>query len=69
MRAAIHFVGFKNDQRYQNAAAVFGLPDFLHPGWDNRAKREIADEDLIVFANGAADQTPRAMNYNDAEDF
>jgi len=65
MRPAIHFIGFKCDQRFWNAVRVFGLPDFIHPGWDKRANREIWDEDIVIFANGPADQTPRAMNYTD----
>lgn len=63
----IHFVGFKDGQRYQNAVAVFGLPDFLHPGWDLRAKREIADEDIVIFACGAHDQPARVKSYPDQD--
>lgn len=67
LRPALHFVGFKRDQRYQNAVAVFGPPDFLHPGWDMRAQREIADIDTVIFAKGPADQQPRRMSYSDPE--
>jgi len=65
MRPAVHFVGFKPDQRYANAVLVWGLPDFIHPGWDRRAAREIADVDTVVFAKGGADQTPRSRSYDD----
>lgn len=51
---AVHFVGFRDD-RYWNAVRVFGLPDFIHRGWDLRAQREIAPGDTIVFADGTAD--------------
>jgi hypothetical protein len=68
----LHFVGFGDprvtkDARYSRAQAVFGHPDFLHPGWDLRARREIADGDTIVFANGPADQAPRIKSYSDCE--
>lgn len=71
-RPRLHFVGFKEtgarkDERYWRAARVFGAPDFVHPGWDMRAQREIADGDMIVFATGTADQEPRRMSYSDGE--
>lgn len=50
MRAALHFVGFRND-RYWNAVRVFGRPDFIHRRWDRRAQREIADGDTVLFAD------------------
>lgn len=45
-----------------------GLPDFIHRGWDNRARREIADGDTIVFAKGPADQAPAERNFNDIDE-
>ncbi len=60
----IHFVGFRDD-RYWNAVAVFGQPDFVHVGWDLRAKREIAPEDTVVFATGDQDQAPKFRSYPD----
>lgn len=60
----LHFVGFKDD-RYLTAVRVFGLPDFIHRGWDLRAQREIAPGDTIVFASGDADQEPRRMSFSD----
>lgn len=51
--------------RYLAAARVFGEPDFLHRKWDNRAQREIADGDVIVFAKGDADQKPSPRNGDD----
>jgi len=59
-----HCVGFRDD-RYWSAVKVFGLPDFVHRGWDMRARREIADGDLIVFADGPADQPPRLKSFDD----
>ena len=62
--ACVHFVGFKGDE-FISAVRVFGRPDFIHRGWDLRAQREIADGDTVVFAQGAADQTPRRKSYDD----
>lgn len=72
MKRCVHFVGFKNprttkDQRYVRAALIFGEPDFLHPGWDLRAQREIVEGDVVLFAKGSADQEPRVMSFNDPE--
>lgn len=64
MRPAIHFIGFRND-RYWNAVAVWGVPDFIHLGWDRRAQREIAEGDTVVFADGPADQLPSPGSFND----
>lgn len=59
-----HFVGFRDD-RYWNAVRVFGLPDFIHRGWDLRARREIAPGDFVVFAEGCEGQEPRRKSYHD----
>ena len=64
---AVHFVGFRDD-RYWNAVRVWGEPDFIHRGWDLRARREIADSDTVVFATGPADQEPRVRSWNDIDD-
>jgi hypothetical protein len=40
-------------------------PDFIHPGWDLRAQREIADCDTVIFAKGEHDQQPHAMSFSD----
>jgi hypothetical protein len=64
MRPCTHFVGFRDD-RYWNAVRVWGRPDFIHPGWDLRAQREIADCDTVIFAKGEHDQQPHAMSFSD----
>lgn len=71
MKHALHFVGFRDpryakDERYWRAVKVWGEPDFLHRGWDMRARREIADGDTIIFAKGSADQPPRLMSFDDS---
>lgn len=60
MRQAIHFVGFRGEE-YHSAVRVFGRPDFIHPVWDTRAAREIADGDVLVFANK---ETPEVVRRN-----
>ena len=65
MRPAIHFVGFKDDA-YLRALKVFGMPDFIHPRWDRRANREIAEGDTVVFATG--DEAQEVSQFN-AVDF
>lgn len=37
-----HFVGFRDD-RCWSAVRAFGRPDFIHIGWDRRARHEIMD--------------------------
>ena len=42
-RPALHFVGFRGEE-YWNAVKAFGLPDFVHRGWDRAsATRDISD--------------------------
>jgi hypothetical protein len=62
-----HFVRFSNlhDQTYWSAVRTFGPPGFLHRYWDQRAFREIADGDLVVFAKGEADQPVVPFNGDD----
>jgi hypothetical protein len=60
----LHFVGFKDD-RWWNAIRVFGRPDFVHPGWDIRAKREIMPGDVIVFAAGDWQQEASRKSFTD----
>jgi hypothetical protein len=45
---------------------VFGLADFIHRGWDLRAQREIAEEDVVVFAG--VEQAPRRKSFDDIRD-
>lgn len=67
MTRIVHFVGFR-DERYWNAVKTFGPPHFIHPGYDLRARREIDDGDLIVFADGPHDQPPRVKSYSDIKE-
>jgi hypothetical protein len=60
----IHFVGFKDD-RYWSAVKIWGPPTFIHRWWDKLAAREIADGDVVVFAEGDWRQEPRRFNAPD----
>ncbi len=64
---ALHFVGFPDNhgRQFQNAVRIFGPPTFLHRFWDQRAQRDIADVDTVVFATGDSDQPIRRFNGDD----
>lgn len=66
MMGALHFVGFKDD-RYWNAVKVFGLPDFYHRNYDMRARQEIVEGDVAVFAVGSIDDPPKSISWDDSQ--
>lgn len=61
----VHFIGFRGEE-FWSAVKAFGHPDFIHRGWNLRARREIAAGDLIVFATGPANQEPRRKSFDDS---
>ncbi|MCR2834749.1 hypothetical protein [Parerythrobacter lacustris] len=61
----VHFVGFRDD-RYWNAVRAFGPPDMVHEAWDRYAADDVAPGDLVVFAEGAANQEPRSFTVEAA---
>lgn len=63
-RPCVHFVGFRDD-RWWSAIKVFGPPDFVHPRWAQRARREIAGGDTIIFATGDEAQPVARFNAPD----
>ena len=63
-KPCIHFVWFRGEE-YHSAVKVWGLPDFIHIGWDPRAAREIWEGDVVIFAKGEHDQSPAEYNYGD----
>jgi hypothetical protein len=67
MISVVHYVGFRDD-RYWNAFCVFGGPRVIHRWWDRRAAREIAPEDIVVFADGDWQQEPRKFNAPDLDE-
>jgi hypothetical protein len=60
----LHFVWFRKDE-YNRAKAVFGEPDYVHPGYDTRALRDIAPGDTVVFARGEHDQPVSDRIFDD----
>lgn len=71
VRPCLHFVGFKDprrekDERFERARRVFGYPDFLHRGWDQRIRCEISEGDTIIFAKGSEDQEPSSYSFDDS---
>ena len=64
---ALHFIGFRGDE-YTRAVRLFGLPDFIHIGWDRWAKQEVMLNDVAVFARGTADDDPSAYSFPDVRE-
>ena len=67
-RGVFHFVGFKDD-RYTVAIKTFGRPDFIHRFWDRRAVDEVAEGDVVIFADGDETQTVRTFAFDDSANF
>lgn len=61
---SVHYVGFRGDE-FARARRIFGGPIVIHMWWDLRARREIADGDIVLFAKGEHDQEPRKHNAPD----
>lgn len=66
-KPCVHFVGFRGDE-YNRAAMVFGKPDFIHRGFDRRARREIHPLDTVVFAKGDGSVVDK-YNFDDSMEF
>jgi hypothetical protein len=64
---AVHYVGFKDD-RYWNAFRIWGGPVVIHRWWDRRAAREIAEDEVVIFAEGDWQQKPRRFNAPDIDE-
>ena len=67
MTKCVHYVGFKDD-RYWNARRIWGGPAFIHRWWDKRARREIAEDDVVIFAEGEWTQEPKKFNAPDIDE-
>ncbi|TVV74501.1 hypothetical protein [Sphingomonas solaris] len=61
---ALHFVGFRGDE-YGRAVRVFGVPDFIHIGWDRWARQEVVAGDVAIFATGTAEGEPSTYSFPD----
>ncbi len=68
MKNAVHFVGFRGNE-YISAMRVFGCPDFFHRIWDGRAKEEIFEGDVVVFARGDEKQPVQMYSFDDSNEF
>ena len=64
---SVHYVGFRDD-RFLNAFRIFGGPRIIHQIWDQRAAREIGEDDIVVFANGDEHQPISKFNGNDIDE-
>lgn len=64
----VHFVGFKDDRVF-NAYKVWGKPDMWHRRWDFRARAEVADGDVVVFADGEDTYRPCLYSFDDSRVF
>lgn len=61
----IHFIGFRGDE-YWSAVKIWGYPHFIHRNWDIRARIEIADGDIAIFAKGSFDDEPSVYSFDDS---
>jgi len=61
---ALHFVGFRGEE-WWSAIKVWGRPNYIHIGWDQRAQREILPQDTVIFARGDWTQPVAKHNYPD----
>ncbi len=62
-----HFVGFRGEE-YRSAVRAFGLPDFYHRTWDNRALQDIAPHDVVVFAKEYGSPSPYSFDDSNQPD-
>lgn len=67
MARAVHYVGFRDDA-FVRARRVFGGPVMIHRWWDRRARRDVGEDDLVIFATGPHDQTPNERNAPDLDE-
>lgn len=67
MARAVHYVGFRDD-RYWNAYRIWGGPRVIHRRWDRRAKRDIGEDDIVIFAEGDEHQPVKDQNGNDLDE-
>ena len=66
-KRALHFVGFRGDE-FRRAERIFGPPDFIHRINDARMLGDVAENDVVVFANGSEGRL-HLVAFNDSEDF
>jgi len=64
---AVHYVGFRDD-RYWNAFRIWGGPCVIHRRWERRARREVGDGDVVIFATGDETQAVAERNGDDLDE-
>ena len=67
MARCVHYVGFRDD-RYWNAFRIWGGPRIIHRWWDQRARRDVGPDDVVIFADGDWTQEPRRWNAPDLDE-
>lgn len=65
--SALHFVAFRGDE-YSRAVRIFGVPDFIHIGWDTWARQAVVPGDVAVFARGTFDDPPSEYSFPDIKE-
>lgn len=66
-RPITHFVGFKGEEWF-SAVKIWGQPHFIHRHNDARVQTEVADGDLVIYANGSERKLVPFV-FNDSECF
>lgn len=65
---AVHYIGFRGDE-YARAHLIFGGPAIIHRVHDQRARRDIGEDDLVIFANKEREDVIREINAPDVVGF
>lgn len=68
-RRALHLIGFRGDEYLSARRVWWWLPVFIHRIHDRRARREIAPDDVVLFANKEREDVVRTVNAPDATGF
>ena len=64
MARAVHYIGFRGDE-FTSAYRLFGGPVVIHRVHDQRAQRDIGEDDLVIFANKETEEIIRPLNAPD----
>ncbi len=66
-RRVVQFIGFRGEE-YWSAVKIWGKPQIIHMGWDRRARRDISEDDIVIFAQGDEHQPLAQYNYPDTKE-
>lgn len=64
---AVHYISFRDD-RYWSAFRIWGGPWVIHRRWDARARRDIGEDDVVIFAEGDETQPLAQWNGDDLDE-